>query len=148
MSNKPKNDQSFTTKLAEMIKKKRGLCYFDLYELLKPDGYAQEVVKENTHPKIKIKLTRVQLRKVFSEFKYVYDDYMKNKEKVKVKIRLYKLYPILQYQANRELIGENFKNLMWAILDTLVSNDEDFDKNLENSYEFLKALVAYIPKEH
>jgi CRISPR type III-A-associated protein Csm2 len=139
MPNGQKRDQ-ITMKLTNEIKENRGLCHFSLYELLKPNGYAQQVVKEN-------ELTRVQLRKVFSEFKYVYDEYKKNKNKEKAKIHLYKLYPVLQYQVNRRLIKENFKNLIWAILDTLVNNDEKFDENLEFSYEFLKALVAYIPKE-
>jgi CRISPR type III-A-associated protein Csm2 len=139
MPNGQKRDQ-ITMKLTNEIEKKRGLCHFSLYELLKPNGDAQQVVKEN-------ELTRVQLRKVFSEFKYVYDEYKKNKNKEKAKIHLYKLYPVLQYQVNRRLIKENFKNLIWAILDTLVNNDEEFDENLEFSYEFLKALVAYIPKE-
>jgi CRISPR/Cas system CSM-associated protein Csm2 small subunit len=147
MPNEQKSEQ-ITKKLTHEIKEKNGLCNFDLYELLKPNGYAQQVIKENTQKRDEIKLTRVQLRKLFYELKYAYDVYKKNKEKEKVKIILYKLYPLVQYQVNRKLMGEDFKNLIWAILDTLVNNDKDFDKNLEISFEFLKSLVAYIPKEH
>jgi len=120
--------------LINKIKNQKGLKEINLGELIKPEKYAHRISKE-------LKLTRVQLRKVFTEFKSIYDIYIKTKGKDEneIKTRLYKLYPILQYQVNRKLIDNDFKELMWEILNSLDQNLENF----ENTMEFIKALVAY-----
>jgi CRISPR type III-A-associated protein Csm2 len=119
-------------KLINEIENKGGLKQIDLGELIKPHKYAHEI-------STKLKLTRVQLRKIFTEFKTVYEMYKKVKDESQIKARLYKLYPILQYQVNRKLIDNDFKELMWKILDSLDKNLENF----ENTKEFMEALVAY-----
>lgn len=119
------------------IKQKNGLGGIDIKELLKPDGYAKNVVDEAG-------LKRVQLRKIFSEFKIIKERYEKG-ETEKVKKLMYKLYPIIQYQCNRKLISENFRDLMFVILESLENN---FTKeNFEHTFEFMEALVAYIPRD-
>ena len=129
--------KEFIQKLLNELKNK-NLGDFSLKDLLTPDGYAERVVKE-------AKLTRVQLRKNYAEFKRL-EDMKKRKEKDEViKMEIYKLYPILQYQANRGLIDEDFKKLMFKILDGLESNLEG--KNFEYTMEFMKALVAYTQRE-
>jgi CRISPR type III-A-associated protein Csm2 len=129
--------KEFIQKLLNELKNK-NLGDFSLKDLLTPDGYAERVVKE-------AKLTRVQLRKIYAEFKRL-EDMKKRKEKDEViKMEIYKLYPILQYQANRGLIDEDFKKLMFKILDGLESNLEG--KNFEYTMEFMKALVAYTQRE-
>jgi len=123
--------------LISEIKQKNGLGGIELKELLKPDGYAQTVVKEAN-------LKRVQLRKIFSEFKAIQERYKKG-EVEKVRLSLYKLYPIIQYQRNRNLISEEFKRLLFTILDSLDNNFNE--KNFKHTFEFMEALVAYIPKD-
>jgi CRISPR type III-A-associated protein Csm2 len=130
--------RSTIDELIEEIKREpKGLGKLDLAKLLKPEGYAEKVVKEAG-------LTRVQLRKIFAEFKTI-ETYLKS-NKEKAKYHSYKLYPIIQYQVNRKLINENFKRLMFAILDSF-DNEKDFEKNFSNTKEFLEALVAYTPRE-
>jgi len=120
--------------LINKIKNQGGLKEIDLGELIRPENYAYKISKD-------LKLTRVQLRKVYTEFKSIYDIYKKTKGKDEneIKTRLYKLYPILQYQVNRKLIDNDFKELIWEILNSLDKNLENF----ENTMEFIKALVAY-----
>jgi CRISPR type III-A-associated protein Csm2 len=119
-------------KLINEIENKEGLKHIDLGELIKPHKYAHEI-------STMLKLTRVQLRKIFTEFKTIYEMYKKVKDPSQIKARLYKLYPILQYQVNRKLIDNDFKELMWVILDYLERDLENFD----NAMEFMEALVAY-----
>lgn len=99
-------------------------------------GYAQAIVLENQKGEKELK--RTQLRKIFNEFK--------NIEKKKDKTEIYKLYYILEYQANRKLISHKFKELLWALLDELEKHFEDTEVTKKID-EFITALVAYIPKE-
>ncbi len=64
--------KEFIQKLLNELKNK-NLGDFSLKDLLTPDGYAERVVKE-------AKLTRVQLRKIYAEFKRL-EDMKKRKEK-------------------------------------------------------------------
>jgi CRISPR type III-A-associated protein Csm2 len=119
--------------LIEKIKEKGGLKDLNLGELIKPNGYAYKI-------STKLKFSRVQLRKIFTELKTVYVMYKNGIDEEQIKARLYKLYPILQYQVNRKVIDNDFKELMWVILDSLDKDLENFD----NTIEFMKALVAYL----
>jgi CRISPR type III-A-associated protein Csm2 len=139
------NEKNSTiSEFIEEIKNKGGLKQFDLGELIKPNGYAHKISKN-------LKFKRVQLRKIFTELKTVYKMYknIKDKkdkevnEKKQIMARLYKLYPILQYQVNRDVIDNDFKELMWVILDYLEKDLENFD----NAMEFIEALVAYLRGE-
>lgn len=125
--------------LISKIKEKGGIGKIEKRDLLRPEGYAAQIAKE-------AKLTRVQLRKIFAEFKWIKERYDKDKGRTKDEIlmRIYKLYPLIQYQKNRNLINEPFKNLLFTILDNL---EEKLDENLENAYDFIEALVAYTSKE-
>ncbi len=127
--------------LINKIKNEGGLKKIDLGELIKPEKYAHIISKG-------LELSRVQLRRIYTEFKNIYDTYQNSKKSKevnvnKIKSSLYKLYPILQYQASRQIIDDKFKELMWKILDSLEKDPENFD----NTMEFIKALVAYSPKE-
>jgi len=115
------------------INEKEGLKQFDLGKLIKPNEYAYKISTS-------LNLTRVQLRKIFTEFKTIYEMYKKGKDRNQIKARLYRLYPILQYQVNRKVIDNDFKELMWVILDSLDKDLENFD----NTIEFMEALVAYL----
>jgi CRISPR type III-A-associated protein Csm2 len=130
----PLNVKNDTVKnLIKEINEKKGLKQFDLGELIKPNKYAHEISTG-------LNLTRVQLRKIFTEFKTIYEMYKKGKDQNQIKARLYRLYPILQYQVNRKVIDNDFKELMWVILDSLDKDLENFD----NTIEFMEALVAYL----
>lgn len=127
------NIRSFADKIRQS-----GLSSFELRELLKPEGYADKVATRSN-------LTRVQLRKFFAEFKAIYNLYRaKGHLTDEIKLRLYKLYPIIQYQRNRNLIPEDFRYLLVAILDSL---DREFEKNIDITMDFIEALVAYAPRE-
>lgn len=135
------NKDSGKDKLQQFIEKVRreGLKSFSLAELLKPNGYASLFATKG-------ELTRVQLRKIFTEFKNIYEYYSSQDKKIaSVKTRIYKLYPLIYYQYNRKLISEEFKELIVAILDSL---DRNFEENIEMTMSFIEALVAYAPKEY
>jgi CRISPR/Cas system CSM-associated protein Csm2 small subunit len=62
----------------------------------------------------------VQLRKVFHEFKAIVDGLRKGDNLDKAMGRLYKLYALLEYQAEREVYWtENFKDLMFELFDNI-----------------------------
>ncbi|MFZ8831728.1 MAG: type III-A CRISPR-associated protein Csm2 [Thermodesulfobacteriaceae bacterium] len=133
VKNLPNVKNATIKKFIEEINEKKGLKQFDLGELIKPNKYAHKISTS-------LKLTRVQLRKIFTEFKTAYEMYKKGKDQYQIKARLYRLYPILQYQVNRNVIDNDFKELMWVILDSLDKDLENFD----NTIEFMEALVAYL----
>ena len=131
------------SKILEFIErlKKEGIGKIEKKDLLKPEGYAAKISQE-------LKLSRVQLRKVFSEFKIIKEKYEKYKQskdtKIKqdIEIKIFKLYPMLQYQENRGVIDKRFKDMIFQILENLEKN---LDENMDNAYEFIEALVAYAP---
>lgn len=117
--------------------RKQGLSSFRLEDLLKPNGWAHRVVSET-------RITSVQLRKIFAEFKNIYRIYsVKKNVDEEIKVRLYRLYPIVHYQRNRGLIPDRFMELIVSILDSL---ERDFLKNIEITKDFMEALVAYAPR--
>jgi len=134
-----RRQQMSTSKIKELENriKREGLKNIHLKELIGPDGYAKKIVEE-------AELTRVQLRKLFNEFKSIYQQYQKGANADEIKVKLYQLYPLLQYQVNRNLIkNEEFKDLIFAILDKLDENLEEF----RVAMKFLEALIAYIKRD-
>ena len=134
--------------LTELDKNNGDLEKIGLKALITPpDGYALKIIKELEDLKNKRQkkgLTRVQLRKIFQEFKNIYSDYKKNKNKEKCLNEIYKLYFIISYQRNRNLIDPDIQYLFWNLIKVLEkSNLEQFDLVMD----FINALVAYIPKE-
>jgi len=106
-------------------------------EIFHPEGYAKRVVE-------KINITAVQLRKVFQEFKAIVDD-LKNGDKIeKAKAKLYKLYAILEYQAKRGVLDENFKEIMFMLFDKVEKSGSK--EAFEKVYDLLMAMVAYSKK--
>uniref|UniRef100_A0A7C4NZT1 CRISPR system Cms protein Csm2 n=1 Tax=Thermodesulfobacterium geofontis TaxID=1295609 RepID=A0A7C4NZT1_9BACT len=130
--------------LKDVLDNEKTFLKIDLKDLIGPESYAAKISK-------KLNITPVQLRKVFSEFKNIYALYKANyknlteEKKEEIRLKLYKLYPILQYQANRGLIDHNFKTLMWEILNLL---DEKISENKKEEFDrvidFMEALVAYM----
>jgi CRISPR type III-A-associated protein Csm2 len=116
--------------------KSLSLEHIDLRELLKPDGFAKAIVDE-----AKVKIS--QLRKIFAEFKAIYHKYNKNPDEARY--RIYKLYPLIQYQINRGLIQEKFGDLIFSILNSLDSNFTE--QNFKRIMDFMEALVAYAKQE-
>ncbi|HID66474.1 MAG TPA: type III-A CRISPR-associated protein Csm2 [Aquificaceae bacterium] len=110
----------------------------DLKDLLKPRGYAYRVAHE-------LKITKVQVRKIYAEFKGIYESLKRNGWKFDEEIltRLYMLYPIIEYQKNRRVLDKSFADLITA----LIENIEKFPnkKNIETAEKFFTAIVAYIP---
>jgi len=135
------NKYSISALLNELNQKEIG--DINLKDLIGPGRYAEQIVDE-------AKLTRVQLRKIFAEFKNVFNKFENREKPEKIQINLYKLYPLLKYQQNRKLIkNKDFIRLLFKILDQLDESlkkpeNEKTKKNFEYAQEFIQALVAYI----
>jgi len=114
----------------------RAITQFSERELFHPDGYARAVVK-------KANITAVQLRKVFQEFKAIVDVLRKEKENglEKAMGRLYKLYALLEYQAERGVLDRDFKDLMFKLFDNIERHKSP--QAFERAYDLLMAMVAY-----
>ena len=117
----------------------RAITQFSEKEIFHPDGYASAVVK-------KANITAVQLRKVFQEFKAIVDVLRKEKENglEKAMGRLYKLYALLEYQAERGVLDKNFKDLMFKLFDNIERHKSP--QAFERAYDLLMAMVAYSKK--
>jgi CRISPR type III-A-associated protein Csm2 len=117
----------------------RAITQFSEREIFHPDGYARAVVK-------KANITMVQLRKVFQEFKAIVDVLRKEKENglEKAMGRLYKLYALLEYQAERGVLDRDFKDLMFKLFDNIERHKSP--QAFEKAYDLLMAMVAYSKK--
>ena len=135
------NKYSISALLNELNQKEIG--DIKLKDLIGPGRYAEQIEDE-------AKLTRVQLRKIFAEFKNVFNKFENREKPEKIQINLYKLYPLLKYQQNRKLIrNKDFIRLLFKILDQLDESlkkpeNEKTKKNFKYAQEFIQALVAYI----
>ena len=117
--------------------KNRAITQFSERELFHPNGHARAVVKDAN-------ITAVQLRKVFQEFKAIVDGLRKDNNLEKAMGRLYKLYALLEYQAERGVLDKNFKNLMFELFDNIERHKSP--QAFERAYELLMAMVAYSKK--
>jgi len=117
----------------------RAITQFSEKEIFHPDGYARAVVR-------KANITAVQLRKVFQEFKAIVDVLRKEKENglEKAMGRLYKLYALLEYQAERGVLDRDFKDLMFKLFDNIERHKSP--QAFERAYDLLMAMVAYSKK--
>ena len=128
-------------KLGEFIGrlKKGAIANIPTSELVKPNGYAWHIARE-------LGITMVQLRKVYSELKYIFERVSESgKLDESMKTQLYMLYPMLEYQKNRKVISGRFVKLMNALLDNLEKNESP--DNFKQADRFLTALVAYMKQE-
>ena len=130
-----------TDHIKELIRKleNKAITDFTEREIFHPDGHARAVVKDAN-------ITAVQLRKVFQEFKAIVDVLRKEKENglEKAMGRLYKLYALLEYQAERGVLDRNFKNLMFELFDNIERHKSP--QAFERAYDLLMAMVAYSKK--
>ena len=128
-------------KINEFISKLResAIANISTSELVKPNGYAFGIASQ-------LKVTRVQLRKIYSELKYIFER-VSNVGKLEedTRTKLYMLYPILEYQKNRGVMDARFVSLMYALIENLERNETK--ENFEQAERFLTALVAYTRKE-
>jgi CRISPR-associated protein, Csm2 family len=133
----------------------RAITQFSERELFHPEGYASKVMEYiNNSREQKVKITSVQLRRVFYEFKTIVNELKKEKKKEmnadpnkaieRAMGRLYRLYAILEYQTNRGVLNEDFKRLMFALFNNIERHKsiEAFEK----AHDFLMAMVAYSKK--
>lgn len=117
--------------------KEGPIARIGLKDLVGPDGYAKSIAKS-------LKVSRVQMRKIYNEFKQVFGKVRQRKEEAlrdDDMNRLYMLFPILEYQKNRRLINEKLADLMNALIENV---DRFRDReNVETADRFLTALIAY-----
>lgn len=124
-------------------------------DIFHPEGYASKVMEYiNNSKEQKVKITSVQLRRVFYEFKTIVNELEREKKKEmnadpnkaieRAMGRLYRLYAILEYQTNRGVLNEDFKRLMFALFNNIERHKsiEAFEK----AHDFLMAMVAYSKK--
>jgi CRISPR type III-A-associated protein Csm2 len=124
-------------------------------DIFHPEGYASRVMEYiNNSEEQKVKITSVQLRRVFYEFKTIVNELKKEKKKEmdadpnkaieRAMGRLYRLYAILEYQTKRGVLNEDFKRLMFALFNNIERHKsiEAFEK----AHDFLMAMVAYSKK--
>jgi CRISPR type III-A-associated protein Csm2 len=128
-----------TDHIKELIRKleNKAITDFTEREIFHPDGHARAVVKDAN-------ITAVQLRKVFQEFKAIVDGLRKDNNLEKAMGRLYKLYALLEYQAERGVLDKDFKDLMFKLFDNIERHKSP--KAFERAYELLMAMVAYSKK--
>jgi CRISPR type III-A-associated protein Csm2 len=128
-----------TDHIKELVRKleNKAITDFTEREIFHPNGHASKVVKEAN-------VSSVQLRKVFQEFKAIVDGLRKDNNLEKAMGRLYKLYALLEYQAERGVLDKNFKNLMFELFDNIEKHKSP--QAFERAYELLMAMVAYSKK--
>ena len=146
-------------------------------DIFHPHGYANKVMEYINNEKHRVKLTSVQLRKVFHEFKAIVDglkrenDSRPNEAIERAMGRLYRLYAILEYQAERGVLDRDFKKLMFKLFDSIERDvkkakreieeakkegkeEREKDKEIKDkvvkvfdkAHDFLMAMVAYSKK--
>ena len=119
-------------------------------DIFHPEGYASKVMEYINNEKHRVKLTSVQLRKVFHEFKAIVDglkrenDSRPNETIERAMGRLYRLYAILEYQTKRGVLNEDFKDLMFKLFDNIERYKSP--QAFERAYDLLMAMVAYSKK--
>jgi CRISPR type III-A-associated protein Csm2 len=123
-------------------------------DIFHPEGYASKVMEYINNPEQRVKITSVQLRRIFYEFKTIVNELKKEKKKEmdadpnkaieRAMGRLYRLYAILEYQTKRGVLNEDFKRLMFALFNNIERHKsiEAFEK----AHDFLMAMVAYSKK--
>jgi len=130
-----------TDHIKELVRKleNKAITDFTEREIFHPNGHASKVVKEAG-------VSSVQLRKVFQEFKAIVDVLRKEKENglEKAMGKLYKLYALLEYQAERGVLDRDFKDLMFKLFDNIERYKSP--QAFERAYDLLMAMVAYSKK--
>ena len=133
-----RGDDSIIKEFTQLVKSNH-LAGIDLSKMVKPNGYAAKIAQNGG-------IKRTQLRKIFAEFKRVFDSYRKHKSLGEEELTaLYMLFPILEYQKNRKLLKEEFVHMMEAVIDSMINNPSE--ENMNRAEQFLTALVAYSKEE-
>ncbi|MGB9874437.1 MAG: type III-A CRISPR-associated protein Csm2, partial [Hydrogenobacter sp.] len=108
-------------------------------EIFHPEGYGKRLAE-------RLKIKTVQLRRIYQEFKNL-RDIAKERGIEAVAPRLYMLYALVEYQAQRGVIDERFKELVHKMLDNIErhisKNKETAKENLNRAYELMMSIVAY-----
>ncbi len=143
-NNPQQNRQKNNDKESENVKKLKeklsneSIAEFSEKDIFHPEeGYVKKAIED-------INITAVQLRKVFQEFKVIVDGLKKDESVDRALARLYKLYALLEYQAERGVLDKDFKELMFRLFDNIERNKST--QAFEKAYDLLMAMVAYSKK--
>ncbi|MCS7250738.1 MAG: type III-A CRISPR-associated protein Csm2 [candidate division WOR-3 bacterium] len=106
-----------------------------------PNGFAHHIARESK------KIKTAQLRKFFNEIKRLQRETKSSRDIGKVKMELIKMIPELVFATGRELITNDFYNLLEACIlkeekGKMVCRFEKYEE-FENFVSFLEAIVAY-----
>jgi CRISPR type III-A-associated protein Csm2 len=132
---------------------KNCLTQIGLRKLIAPDGYAEKLVLE-----LRGKFNMTQLRKFFSEIKYISELGKKGNENSAV-VKIWTLYPKIAYASARGLIPKEMEKIFTKTLQSVekcveqakkLEKEEDRKKTIRDTFEtldnFFSALVAYAKK--
>lgn len=141
--NKPQKKLKEIEKIIEEIKNIPNLKEENLKPKVYavPDGWAHKIALDSR------KVKTAQLRKFFNEIKRLHQQAKPAKDMNKIEIELIKLIPELIFAKGRDVITDDFYNL----LEVCILKDENGKKTcrfieyeeFENFVSFLESIVAY-----
>ncbi len=133
-----KKEKSATQEIADEIK---AISFSDIKpeDYAVPDGWADQIAKENRKEKIKV----TQLRKFFNHVKLIHRKAKSGSFDEERKNELFLLLPELAYAQGRGLITKDFYELMRSCL--IQDKRCKFEKSAEfdNFVKFFEAILAY-----
>ena len=131
----PKNDTNGVNDFIQNVQSLSDLRDADIFHPKK--GYGAKIANA-------LKLSHVQLRKVYHEFLQIAK--LAEADKIdEAMARLYRLYAIVEYQANREVINERFRDFLHRLFDLIegAEKPEDRKKSIHKAKDLLMSIVAY-----
>jgi len=144
MNNRKPKSQKYERKAHEFedLLGRKALKEIPVGEIVKPYGYAYSIAKLSKAKNVQLRKLYAELKHIIDERKRIKDEELSEEEKKSLEARLYMLYPILEYQQKRELIGKELKDVMQKLVEKLINGIDDV-RNFERAEQFLTALVAY-----
>ncbi|HIH77881.1 MAG TPA: type III-A CRISPR-associated protein Csm2 [Halobacteria archaeon] len=137
-----KKDKETDSDINEIIKKiesSQSLKDLVVEEIAKEEGYAERIAKSKSFKNLKT----TQLRNLFDEIKEN-ERRLNEKGWNAIEADFYMLRPNLAYAKARDLIPEDFFNLMNACMKQVDKGNENEKKeNYKRFVQFLEAIVAY-----
>jgi protein subunit release factor A len=117
-------------------------------DIFHPKGHASKVMEyinnDDRNTKHRIKITSVQLRKIFHEFKAIVDGLKRENDSrpseaiERAMGRLYRLYAILEYQTRRGVLDKDFKEIMFKLFDNIEREVNEAKREIEEAKKEVK----------
>jgi len=120
----------------------KAITEFTEKDIFHPKGHASKVmeyINNDKNTKHRVKITSVQLRRIFHEFKAIVDGLKRENDNRPIEAiekamgRLYRLYAILEYQTRREVLDRDFKEIMFKLFDNIEREVNKVKKEIEEA---------------